>query len=124
MTGVGYLGARLTGIWNRRHIGRDTGTRTRSGQAAGQCTGIRKQRAPRQYPLSPMCRGSWKNAMPSIVAINDTMTVEQRISSECPRPTGQSSGSGIIVRQTDTELLIATNNHVVDGASGLKGYIC
>lgn len=31
----------------------------------------------------------------------------------------KSSGSGIIVSQNDTELLIATNNHVVSGADSL-----
>lgn len=31
----------------------------------------------------------------------------------------QSSGSGIIVGQNDTELLIATNNHVVSGTNSL-----
>lgn len=32
----------------------------------------------------------------------------------------QSAGSGIIVDQTDTELLIVTNNHVVEGADSLE----
>src|SRR5699024_10666412 len=32
----------------------------------------------------------------------------------------EGAGSGIIVHQTDTELLIVTNNHVVEGANSLK----
>ena len=32
----------------------------------------------------------------------------------------QSAGSGIIVEQTDTELLVVTNNHVVEGADSLS----
>lgn len=59
--------------------------------------------------------------MPSIVAINDTMTVQQRDFFGMPQTyTAQSSGSGIIISQNDTELLIATNNHVVQGAQDLK----
>ena len=59
-------------------------------------------------------------AMPSIVAINDTMTIQQRNFFGMPQTyTAQSSGSGIIVGQNDTELLIATNNHVVAGAEDL-----
>ena len=59
--------------------------------------------------------------MPSLVAINDTMTVEQNNFFGMPQTyQAQSSGSGIIVGQNDTELLIATNNHVVSGATDMK----
>ncbi len=59
--------------------------------------------------------------MPSLVAINDTMTVEQDNFFGMPQTyQAQSSGSGIIVGQNDTELLIATNNHVVSGATDMK----
>ena len=67
--------------------------------------------------------GIVENAMPSIVAINDTMTVEQRDFFGMPQTyTAQSSGSGIIVNQTDTELLIATNNHVAVSYTHLDVY--
>lgn len=69
-----------------------------------------------------------ENVMPSIVAINST-TIEE-VSGNYTFPfygeTGQgasntqevnSSGSGIIIGESDTELLIATNYHVVEGAS-------
>ena len=59
--------------------------------------------------------------MPAIVAINDTMTIEERDFFGMPQTyQAQSNGSGIIVSQNDTELLIATNNHVVSGAQDLK----
>ena len=62
-----------------------------------------------------------EKAMPSLVAINDTMTVEQNNFFGMPQTyQAQSSGSGIIVGQNDTELLIATNNHVVSGATDMK----
>lgn len=62
-----------------------------------------------------------KSAMPSVVAITNISVQEipnyfgfgkQEIPNE-------SSGSGIIVGQNETELLIATNNHVVSGATTL-----
>lgn len=65
--------------------------------------------------------GIVEQAMPSIVAIHDTMTIEQRdFFGRSQTYTAQSSGSGIIVNQTDSELLIATNNHVVSAASDLS----
>ena len=61
----------------------------------------------------------YKSTLPSMVAIDSTVneTIEwfgQTFEQESP-----GSGSGIIVGETDTELLIATNNHVVDGASSI-----
>lgn len=62
-----------------------------------------------------------EEAMPSVVAINNTMLYQgstwfgQTQTYEVP-----SSGSGIIVGQNDEELLIVTNNHVVEGSSSLS----
>ncbi len=61
------------------------------------------------------------NTMPSIVSINSTFTTTgttiygQTVSQE-----SQGSGSGIIVGQSDSELLIATNNHVVEDATSME----
>lgn len=62
-----------------------------------------------------------EKAMPSVVAINNTMLYQtqswfgQNQTYEVP-----SSGSGIIVGQNDDELLIVTNNHVVEDSKELK----
>ena len=60
-------------------------------------------------------------AMPSVVAITSVSMQEIRsifgYGMEYPS-TG--SGSGIIVGENDDELLIATNNHVVEGATTLS----
>lgn len=62
-----------------------------------------------------------ENAMPSVVAINNTMLYQgstwfgQPQTYEVP-----SSGSGIIVGQNDEELLIVTNNHVVADSNTLS----
>lgn len=64
-----------------------------------------------------------ENAMPSIVAITNTQTYQSNnwsyfFGGGSQEVTG--SGSGIIIGQNDTELLVLTNYHVIDGASSLK----
>ena len=60
-------------------------------------------------------------AMPSVVAITNTMLYQNNTwfgatqTYEVP-----SSGSGIIVGQNDTELLIVTNNHVIEDPTSLQ----
>lgn len=62
-----------------------------------------------------------EKAMPSIVAINNKMLYETndwffgKQKYEVP-----SAGSGIIIGQNDTELLIVTNNHVVENSEDLQ----
>lgn len=62
-----------------------------------------------------------ENVMPSIVAINSVVTnvssdfFGRQYNQEVP-----GSGSGIIIGQNDSEILIATNNHVIDGATKVE----
>ena len=66
-----------------------------------------------------------KNAMPSVVTIS-TMSVEEMRSffGGTQQYEVQGAGTGVIVGENDTELLIATNNHVVEGATSLSvGFI-
>ena len=64
-----------------------------------------------------------KEAMPSVVAITNMMRYQQNgfsISGEVQKETElPASGSGVIVGQNDTELLIATNNHVIQDSNSL-----
>lgn len=77
--------------------------------------------------------GVVNNTMPSIVAITSKTVMEASNNYDSfydfyfgGRNGGneeyevEGAGSGIIVDQTDTELLIVTNNHVVEGADSLK----
>ena len=59
-------------------------------------------------------------AMPCVVSVNNTIV--QRISyfGQSYSMPSEGAGSGIIIGQNDTELLIATNNHVVAGSSELS----
>lgn len=57
-----------------------------------------------------------KNAMPSIVSITNMSVKEvQSFFGGTQQQESTSVGSGIIIGQTDSELLILTNNHVVEG---------
>ena len=57
-----------------------------------------------------------KNAMPSIVSISNMSVQEvQSFFGGTQQQESTSVGSGIIIGQTDSELLILTNNHVVEG---------
>lgn len=70
-----------------------------------------------------------EQAMPSVVSITSTAVYQSRDFGYDwffgGAPEGQtyevpSSGSGIIIGENDTELLIVTNNHVVEAATSLK----
>lgn len=57
-----------------------------------------------------------ESAMPFTVAINCTFTTDSWFG----RYETPGSGSGIIVGKNDSELLVVTNNHVIDGANTIK----
>jgi Trypsin-like serine proteases, typically periplasmic, contain C-terminal PDZ domain len=61
------------------------------------------------------------SVMPSIVAINSsaTETSYDLFGREVEQPV-QGSGSGIIIGQNNSELLIVTNNHVINGATSVQ----
>lgn len=63
--------------------------------------------------------------MPSLVTISEVSVVEmQNMFGQKQTYEAQGAGSGVIVGMNDTELLIATNNHVVNGATSLSvGFI-
>ena len=59
--------------------------------------------------------------MPAMVSIvNNAVTTEYDFWGQKYNSPSVSSGSGIIVGETDTELLIATNNHVVEDSTKLE----
>lgn len=119
MTGVNYIGSRLMNM---------TGI-TADVQEQSQAEAEAQETAPNTMPGSVSTTtvptvtdvsAIVEKAMPSIVAITDTMTIQQRdFFGRTQAYQTQSSGSGIIVGKNDTELLIATNNHVVAGSTDL-----
>jgi serine protease Do len=61
-----------------------------------------------------------EDTMPSIVTITGTFTKTYDWFGQQYSEPNEGSGSGIIVGQNEKELLIATNNHVVEGANPIK----
>lgn len=62
-----------------------------------------------------------ENVMPSVVAINVSAIVEQpSFFGYMQQYQAEGSGSGIIVGENDSELLIVTNNHVVSDATDVN----
>ena len=58
--------------------------------------------------------------MPSMVSIESTYVEKYSYFGQIREQTSTGSGSGIIVGENETELLIATNYHVIEGATSLS----
>lgn len=120
MTGVNYVGARLTELADITATAPAETEGTTTAQVPETSAASNNGSTTAVSTVTDVSSIAEK-AMPSLVAINDTMTVEQNNFFGMPQTyQAQSSGSGIIVGQNDTELLIATNNHVVSGATDMK----
>lgn len=120
MTGVNYVGARLTGLADITATAPAETEGTTTAQVPETSAASNNGSTTAVSTVTDVSSIAEK-AMPSLVAINDTMTVEQNnFFGMLQTYQAQSSGSGIIVGQNDTELLIATNNHVVSGATDMK----
>lgn len=120
MTGVNYVGARLTGLADITATAPAETEGTTTAQVPETSAASNNGSTTAVSTVTDVSSIAEK-AMHSLVAINDTMTVEQNNFFGMPQTyQAQSSGSGIIVGQNDTELLIATNNHVVSGATDMK----
>ena len=118
MTGVNYVGGRLSGLADITATAPAEGTTTAQ---VPETSAASNNGSTTAVSTVTDVSSIAEKAMPSLVAINDTMTVEQNNFFGMPQTyQAQSSGSGIIVGQNDTELLIATNNHVVSGATDMK----
>ena len=61
-----------------------------------------------------------EKVMPSIVSVYNKFTEQGQFFGRTYTQEGESAGSGIIIEETDGELLIVTNNHVVEGADSLS----
>lgn len=64
--------------------------------------------------------GMVADTMPAMVSIVGNYTEYVRYFGQTFKQSGTGSGSGIIIGKNDDELLIATNNHVVENAEDLK----
>ncbi|MCR5609939.1 MAG: trypsin-like peptidase domain-containing protein [Lachnospiraceae bacterium] len=66
-----------------------------------------------------------ENVMPAIVKINCTVvSTTMDFFGRSYEEEAEGSGSGIIIGQNDSQILVATNNHVVDDAKTVKVVFC
>lgn len=65
-----------------------------------------------------------EEVMPSIVSITNTSVQTVRSWFQSYEQEVSGSGSGIIIGQTDDEIMIATNNHVIEGAKEITVAFC
>lgn len=65
-----------------------------------------------------------ENVMPSIVSVTNTSVQRVRSWFQSYEQEVQGAGSGIIIGQTDDDILIVTNNHVVEGAEEITITFC
>ena len=61
-----------------------------------------------------------EQVMPAIVSVYNKYTEESQFFGRTYTQEGESAGSGTIIEETADELLIVTNNHVVEGADSLS----
>ena len=112
MFGVNYLGNELTGGNQQVEVPSTTTANEADSSAAETDTSVEGG----EFSVAQVA----ENAMPSVVSITNAsvQTVQDFFGGVQEYPI-QSAGSGIVVGQDDDELLIATNNHVVEGAQTL-----
>lgn len=75
---------------------------------------------PAEETVATDVTGVVEEVMPSVVSIVNKFTQTSNFWGRTYSQEAEASGSGIIIGETDTELLIATNNHVVDKAESLS----
>jgi len=101
----------LNGLFGENEVKNNTGTQISSTQIA---TGSGEA-------ISSDVADVTENVMPSVVSIINmsVQEVQNYFFGGTTEYESQSSGSGIIIGQNDTELLIVSNNHVVEGSKTL-----
>ena len=114
-TGVNYAGSKVLGINNE--------SSTESKSSSNSSTNVNQTSTGSAQDLTDVSAIA-QEAMPSIVAITNTGTVSYQTFWGTQQQESQSAGSGIIIKQDDKYLYIATNNHVVANAESLTVQFC
>ena len=98
-----------------------TGSSLQSGQTSGGGTISTVKEAMGQSSLADTTVADVaEQVMPAIVSVYNKYTEESQFFGRTYTQEGESAGSGIIIEETADELLIVTNNHVVEGADSLS----
>ncbi|MBQ9321501.1 MAG: serine protease, partial [Eubacterium sp.] len=96
------------------------------GLAAGSVTAVaaEKAAAPENVEAAGSVAVVAYEAMPSLVTISTMSVQEMQSFFGTQKFEAQGAGTGVIVGENDTELLIATNNHVIEDAQEVSvGFI-
>ena len=110
-TGVSYVGTKALGITNTAEKENNGGTSDKRAQVEHTSTG----NAADLTDVSAIA----KEAMPSIVAITNTGVISYQTFWGPQQQESESCGSGIIIKEDNKNLYVATNNHVVADAKTL-----
>lgn len=122
-TGTSYIGTKALGIESSAKSGSDTSDSSKKSDSSNSNKSIQQTSTGSAADLSDVSAIA-KEAMPSIVAITNTGKVSYQTMWGIQQKDSESCGSGIIVKQDDEYLYIATNNHVVADADSLTVQFC
>lgn len=122
-TGTSYIGTKALGIESSAKSGSDTSDSSKKSDSGNSNKSIQQTSTGSAADLSDVSAIA-KEAMPSIVAITNTGKVSYQTMWGIQQKDSESCGSGIIVKQDDEYLYIATNNHVVADADSLTVQFC
>ena len=117
--GVNTYNERMAGVQAEESTETETEASTDSGITLGADTSTEADATSTDTSYLPNVKAIAQNAMPSIVAITNQSKETIQFWGQEYEQDSESTGSGIIVGKSDTELLIATNNHVVQNADQL-----
>ena len=115
--GVNTYNERMAGVQAEEST--ETEASTDSGITLGADTSTEADATSTDTSYLPNVKAIAQNAMPSIVAITNQSKETIQFWGQEYEQDSESTGSGIIDGKSDTELLIATNNHVVQNADQL-----
>lgn len=123
-TGTSYIGTKALGIESSAKAGSNTSDSSKKSESdSNSSKSIQQTSTGSAADLSDVSAIA-KEAMPSIVAITNTGKVSYQTMWGVQEKDSESCGSGIIVKQDDKYLYIATNNHVVADAESLTVQFC
>ena len=121
-TGTSYIGTKALGIESSTKAGNDSSDSSKKSDS-NSSKSVQQTSTGSAADLSDVSAIA-KEAMPSIVAITNTGKVSYQTMWGVQEKDSESCGSGIIVKQDDKYLYIATNNHVVADAESLTVQFC
>ncbi len=120
-----FAGAGFYGVYSMTGMGRESGARTAvetQAPASSQNAGMISAGTAGTNAVTAVTTdvtGVVEHAMPTVVSITNVFTEQSNFFGQKIENSNEASGSGIIVGENDTELLVVTNQHVIADADTL-----